>query len=40
MKIAKKHSDVLTEKSGVEPSMSEADIKEYMAMVLSEIHKT
>jgi hypothetical protein len=28
MKIAKKHSDVLTEKTGVEASMSESDIKE------------
>jgi hypothetical protein len=40
MKIAKKHSDVLTEKNGVEPSMTESDIKEYMSMVLSEIHKS
>ncbi len=40
MKIAKKHSDVLTEKTGVESSMTETDIKEYMAMVLSEIHKS
>ena len=39
MKIAKNHSDVLTEKTGVESSMTESDIKEYMAMVLSEIHK-
>jgi hypothetical protein len=40
MKIAKKHSDVLTEKTGVESSMTENDIKEYMAMVMDEIHKT
>lgn len=40
MKIAKKHSDVLTEKNGVESSMTEPDIKEYMSMVLSEIHKS
>jgi hypothetical protein len=39
MKISKKHSDVLTEKTGVESSMTESDIKEYMAMVLNEIHK-
>jgi hypothetical protein len=39
MKIAKKHSDVLTEKTGVETSMTESDIKEYMAMVMDEIHK-
>jgi hypothetical protein len=40
MKVAKKHSDILTEKSGVESSMTENDIKEYLTMVLSEIHKT
>ncbi len=40
LKIAKKHSEVLTEKTGVESSMTETDIKEYMAMVLSEIHKS
>ena len=40
MEIAKKHSDVLTEKTGVESSMIESDIKEYMAMVMEEIHKT
>jgi hypothetical protein len=40
MKIARKHSDVLTEKTGVESSMTETDIKEYMSMVLSEIHKS
>lgn len=40
MKIAKKNADVLTEKTGVESSMTEGDIKEYMAMVMEEIHKT
>lgn len=40
MKVAKKHSDVLTEKTGVESSMTESDIKEYMEMVLSEVHKS
>jgi hypothetical protein len=40
MKIAKKHLDVLTEKTGVESSMTESDIKEYMTMVLNEIHKS
>ena len=39
MKIAKKHSDVLT-KTGVESSMTDSDIKEYMAMVLNETHKS
>ena len=40
IKIAKKNSDVLTEKTGVKSSMTESDIKEYMAMVMDEIHKT
>ena len=40
IKIAKKHSDVLTEKTGVESSLTESDIKEYMAMVMEEIHKS
>lgn len=40
IKIAKKNADVLTEKTGVEASMTDNDIKEYMAMVLNEIHKS
>ena len=40
LNIAKKNADVLTEKTGVEASMTDSDIKEYMAMVLSEIHKS
>ena len=40
LKIAKKHSDVLTDKTGVEASMTDIDIKEYMTMVLNEIHKS
>jgi hypothetical protein len=40
LKIAKKHSDVLTEETGVEASMTESDIKDYMEMVLSEVHKS
>jgi hypothetical protein len=39
VKIMKKHSDVLTEKTGVELSMTENDIKEYMSMVMDELHK-
>jgi hypothetical protein len=38
MKIVKKNSDVLIEKTGVESSMTESDIKEYMAMIMDEIH--
>ena len=40
LNIAKKNADMLTEKTGVEASMTDSDIKEYMAMVLSEIHKS
>jgi hypothetical protein len=40
MKIARKHSDVLTKKTGVESSMTDADIKEYLTMMLNEIHKS
>lgn len=40
LNIARKNADVLTEKTGVESSMTENDIKEYMEMVLSEIHKS
>jgi hypothetical protein len=40
LKIAKKNSEVLTEKTGVESSMTESDIKDYMAMVMEEIHKS
>jgi hypothetical protein len=38
LSIAKKHVDALTKKTGVEASMTENDIKEYMAMVMDEIH--
>jgi hypothetical protein len=40
IKNAKKHSDVLAEKTRVESSMIESDVKEYVAMVLSGIHKS
>jgi hypothetical protein len=40
LKIAKKHSDVMTQKTGVEASMTDSDIKEYVEMVLSEVHKS
>ena len=39
MKIARKHSDVLTKKTGVESSMTETEIKEYLTMVLNEVHR-
>jgi len=37
MRIAKNHTDSLEEESGVEPSMTEDDIKEYMGEVLNEV---
>jgi hypothetical protein len=37
--IAKKHSDVLTEKTGVEASMTETEIKDYISLVLNEVHR-
>jgi len=40
LKIAKKHSDVMTQNTGVEASMTDTDIKEYMSMVMDEIHKS
>jgi hypothetical protein len=36
--VAKKASDIMTEKTGVEASMSEDDIKNYMELVMREIH--
>jgi hypothetical protein len=38
--IAKKHSDMITEKTGVEASMTENDMKEYIEMVTKEIHNS
>jgi hypothetical protein len=40
LKIAKKHSDVMAQNTGVEASMTDTDIKEYMSMVMDEIHKS
>jgi hypothetical protein len=40
LNIAKKHADMLTEKTSVEASMTDGDIEEYMTMVLNEIHKS
>ena len=36
--VTKKASDIMTEKTGVEASMNEDDIKNYMEMVMREIH--
>jgi hypothetical protein len=38
--IAKKHSDMITEKTEVEASMTENDMREYIEMVTKEIHKS
>jgi hypothetical protein len=38
--IAKENSDVMTEKTGVQPSLTEDEMKEYLAMVVSEIKRT
>ncbi|HEY6757767.1 MAG TPA: hypothetical protein VI037_10330, partial [Nitrososphaera sp.] len=35
--IAKRNSDIMTEETGVEPSLSENDIKQYLEEVLIEI---
>ena len=40
LKIAKEHLKVMTEKTGVEVSMTGGDIKEYLKMVMYEIHKS
>jgi hypothetical protein len=37
LKIAKEQEEVLTEQTGVEPSLSEEDIKEYLETVLLEV---
>ena len=38
--IAKKNSDVMKEKTGVQPSLTEDEMKEYLNMVVSEIKRT
>ena len=38
--IAKKKSDLMEEETGIEPSMTENEIKEYIEMVTNEIHKS
>jgi hypothetical protein len=36
--VAKKASDIMTEKTGVEASMTEDDMKDYMELVMKELH--
>jgi hypothetical protein len=38
--IAKENSDVMTEKTGVQPSLTEDEMKEYLNMVANEIKRT
>ena len=38
--IAKENSDVMTEKTGVQPSLTEDEMKEYLNMVVNEIKRT
>jgi len=40
LKIAKEHLKVMTEKTGVEVSMTDGDVKEYLEMVMYGIHKS
>jgi hypothetical protein len=35
--IAKKNSDIMTEETGVKPSLSEDDMKQYLEEVIREI---
>ena len=37
--MTKKNSDLMVEETGVEASMTENDMKEYIEMVRNEIHK-
>jgi uncharacterized Fe-S cluster-containing radical SAM superfamily protein len=38
--ITKKKSDLMEKESGVEPSMTENEIKDYIELVTKEIHKS
>jgi transcription initiation factor IIE alpha subunit len=38
--IAKENSDVMTEETGVQPSLTEDEMKEYLNMVVNEIRRT
>jgi hypothetical protein len=40
LRIAKEHLKVMTEKTDVEVSMTDSDIKEYLEMAMYEIHKS
>jgi hypothetical protein len=38
--IARENSDIMTEETGVQPSLSEAEMKEYLDLVVNEIKLT
>ena len=38
--IAKENSDVMTDETGVQPSLTEDEMKEYLDMVVNEIKRT
>ncbi len=38
--ITKENSDVMTEETGVQPSLTEDEMKEYLDMVVNEIKRT
>jgi hypothetical protein len=40
LKIVKEHADSMVEETGVQPSLGEQDIKEYLDMVVNEIKRT
>jgi hypothetical protein len=40
LKIAKEQEEVLTEQTGIEPSLNEEDMKQYLVEVLQEIRHT
>jgi hypothetical protein len=39
LKVAREQQDVLTEQSGIESSLSEKDMKEYLEQVIEEVKK-
>jgi hypothetical protein len=39
LKVAREQQDVLTEQSGIESSLSEKDMKEYLEQVIKEVKK-
>jgi len=40
LKVAKEQEDALREQTGIEPSLSEEDMKQYLEQVIEEIKKS